>query len=212
MTQPAPATSLRERRRERTRDELIGTLLTIIAEDGVDTATIERMATRSGMARGTLYAHFPGGRDDLLRAAYARLTDELVARSRAAVSAASSWQDQLVALAREMIELAGDPRVGHFYNVSGPGLIATGPERGRGSGASVELVRGVLAEARADGELGQDVDEALTAALLVGALREAAIAVASGGTRDGGGADPARMLAAFARLVAGLAAGHEGRE
>lgn len=195
-----PEVSLRDRRRKRTREELVDTLLAIITEDGVDAATIDRMAAHSGMARGTLYAHFPGGRDEVLKAAYASLGDDLVTRTRAAVSAASSWQEQLIALAREMLELAGDAQIGHFYNVSGPALIASGPERGRGSGASFVLVREVLAAGRASGAIDPALDEEPTAALLVGALREAGIAVA------GGTLTASRALAAFTRLTAGLAA------
>jgi len=63
------ALSLRERRRETTRREAVDSLLGLIAEGGIDLVTIDLVAERSGMARGTLYAHFPAGRDELLRAA-----------------------------------------------------------------------------------------------------------------------------------------------
>lgn len=195
-----PQMTLRERRQHRTRRELVDALLHVIAEGGVDAATIERVSAQSGISRGTVYAHFPGGRDELLRAAYAALGERLVARSRAAVLAADDWRGQLAALAREMFTLAADAHTGHFFNVSGPTLITGGSERGIGSGASVVMIEEAIALAQADGGVDPRVDAAATAVLLVGALREAAMRVAAG-------LDSAdRATAAFERLVAGLAA------
>ncbi|SJN08739.1 Transcriptional regulator, TetR family [Leucobacter sp. 7(1)] len=192
--------TLRERRQLRTRQELVDALLVIIAEDGVDVATIERVSAQSGISRGTVYAHFPGGRDELLRAAYAALGERLVARSHAAVLAADDWRGQLAALARQMFALAADEHTGHFFNVSGPTLITGGAERGIGSGASVIMIEDALRAAQSDGGVDPSVDTAVTAVLLVGALREAAMRVAAG-------LDPAdRATAAFGRLVEGLAA------
>lgn len=194
-----PQTSLRERRQLRTRQELVEAVLVVIAESGVDATTIDRVSTQSGISRGTVYAHFPGGRDELLRAAYARLGIQLVERTRAAVLAAEDWRGRLAAHAREVLDLAGDAKTGHFFNVSGPTLITDGVERGIGSGASVAMIQQDLAAAQQRGEVSADVDPAPTAVLLVGALREAAIRVAAGD-------DPAeRVYAAFDRLVAGLA-------
>lgn len=152
------------------------------------------------MSRGTVYAHFAGGRDQLLRAAYARLGRDLVERTRAAVSAAEGWRARLLAHARAMFDLASDRKVGHFYNVSGPTLITEGAERGIGSGASIVMIRETLEAAQAGGEVDSDVDADAVAALLVGAMREAATGVAAG-VRDA-----ERAYEAFARLAAGLAA------
>ncbi len=191
-------TTLRERRQARTRQELVDAVLAVVAEGGVDAATIDRVSAQSGISRGTVYAHFPGGRDELLRAAYARLGTELVERTRAAASAEGEWRERLAAHAREMNALAATPHIGDFFNVSGPTLIVDGAERGIGSGASVAMIREDLAAARERGEVAAEVDPESTAVLLVGALREGAIRVA-------GGVDEGRITAAFARLVAGLA-------
>lgn len=192
-------TTLRERRQQRTREELVDAVLAVIAEDGLSDATIDRVASRSGISRGTVYAHFPGGRDELLRAAYARLGHELVERTRNAVSTAEGWQAQLAAHARAMFDLATDARTGHFFNVSGPTLIVDGAERGIGSGASILMIRETLEQAQCDGEVDANVDADAVAALLVGSMREAAIGVAAG-VRDA-----EHVYAAFVRLIAGLA-------
>lgn len=194
------ATSLRERRQSRTREELVDAVLAVIAEGGLADATIDRVSAESGISRGTVYAHFPGGRDELLRASYARLGTQLAERTREAVAAAGDWQSRLVVHARALFDLAADARIGHFYNVSGPALLTRGPERGIGSGTSTGLIRETLEEAQRAGEVDAALDAEATAVLLVGALREAAIAVAAGT------GDSERDYAAFARLVAGLAA------
>ncbi len=199
MTEQA-APTLRERRRRRTREELVDAVLAAIADGGLPETTIDRISAESGISRGTVYAHFPGGRDELLRAAYARLGRELVERTRTAVSQAPGWRTQLAAHARAMFELASDARLGHFFNVSGPTLIPAGAERGIGSGASIVMIRETLERAQAVGEVDPRADAETTAILLVGAIREASIRVAAG---DG---DPERTLTAFERLLDGLAA------
>ncbi|WP_017793561.1 TetR/AcrR family transcriptional regulator [Leucobacter salsicius] len=200
MTEQAPApTSLRQRRQQQTRADLVAAVLAVIGEDGVAGATIDQVSAASGISRGTVYAYFPGGRDELLRAAYAQLGHDLVARTRAALSVESGWEGQLSALAQAMFELASDERVGHFYNVSGPALISVGDERGIGSGASVEMIRDAFELAAARGDVESDIDAEVIALLLVGALREAATEVAAGAL------DPDRAVRAFARLARGLA-------
>lgn len=198
---PAP-TSLRQRRQQQTRADLVTAVLSVIREAGLAGATIDRVSIESGISRGTVYAHFPGGRDELLRAAYAHLGHDLVSRTRAAISAEADWEGQLAALAQAMFELASDEHVGHFYNVSGPALISTGDERGIGSGASVEMIKAALQAAAGHGEAESAIDTDVIAVLLVGALREAAVEVAAGELE----AD--RAVHAFARLAHGLA--HRG--
>lgn len=201
-TQTSAAPPLRQRRRERTRADLVDAVLAVIAEAGVNEVTIDRVGQLSNISRGTIYAHFPGGRDELFRAAYAKLGTDLVARTRAAITAAADtadgWLGQLDALARAMFALAADAHLGHFYNVTGPALITTGTERGIGSGASVEMIRELLDTAREASEIDVRIDPAATAVLLVGALRDAATAVAAGDL------DPDHAVRAFSRLASGL--------
>lgn len=195
----AAVPSLRERRQLRTRTDLVDAVLRVIGESGLAETSIDRISVASGISRGTVYAHFPGGRDELLRAAYAKLGQDLVAQTREAVSVVEGWREQIDALAQSMFNLAADPRIGHFYNVSGPALIVSGEERGIGSGASVLMIRQALEAAQSIGEVDLDVDADAVAALLVGALREAATGV-SAGERDAN-----RSYAAFAQLTSGLA-------
>ncbi|WGD37458.1 TetR/AcrR family transcriptional regulator [Lysinibacter sp. HNR] len=180
MSKTIPEPRLRERNHLRTREKLIDAVLEVIAEHGVDGVGINRVLHGAGVARGTLYAHFPRGRDELLRAAYARLSHQLVARTRDAVSSAEGWRGQVLAHAREVFKLAADSRTGYFYNVSGPALVASGRESGIGSGAGILMIEETLKEAQQVNGLEQELDSRVTAILLVGALREAAVEVAAG--------------------------------
>ena len=187
---PAKLT-LRERRYQRTRQELVDAVLALIGEYGIDGVTIDRVAENAGLSRGTLYAHYPAGREELLRAAYAELSHNVAARTRESVATADTWHARLIAHAHVMYELARVERVGYFYNVSGPALIPEGEERGIGSSVSADLMRETLVA---------DVPAESIAILLVGALREASAAIASGAC------EAAAAEEGFARLVEGLAA------
>lgn len=196
-----PATaplSLRERRRRRTREDLVDAVLAVIAGGGLGEATIDRISAESGISRGTVYAHFPGGRDELLRAAYAELSRGLIERTRLDADRAGDWRGRIAAHARAMFELAADARLGRFFNVSGPALITGGVERGIGSGASTAMIRETLELAQVEGRVDPAVDAGTTAVLLVGAIREASIRVAADES------EPRHALAAFERLLGGL--------
>jgi AcrR family transcriptional regulator len=191
----AQVLSLRERRKAETRRDLVEATLGIIREDGLDAATVDRISRDAGVARATLYAHFPEGRDALLRAAYAELGERLVASTLSAASSGDP-QTRLVGIAKAMITLAGEPHLGHFYNVSGPALITLGDARGAGSGATRNLLAGILAEAT--GREADDPAIRAEAAQLTGALRQIGQDVASGAV------SAKQHQAAFERLTKAL--------
>ncbi|WP_193080265.1 TetR/AcrR family transcriptional regulator [Brevibacterium aurantiacum] len=195
---PQPAHSLRERRKEQTRTELVAGVLDVIDSLGFEKLTIERISRAAGVSRGTVYAHFPGGMTELVSAAYAHIGCVIVDTTTAHIEAADSWSDELIAHARAMFDFAANSRSGHFYNVSGPAFIATGEARGIGSGASLLMIADTLDRAQGQGRLRVQITPNALATLLVGAIREAATEVACGA------ADPAQEITAFAALVSGL--------
>lgn len=199
-TEKPVSTNLRERRREQTRNDLTSAGLEIISAEGVDAATIDRLAAQAGMSRGTVYAHFEGGRDELLQEAYRRVGRELVSTAQQMADAAGTWQDRVMAYARAMVALTEDHHRGYFYNVAGPALFGSRVERGEGSSASLSAIRKELLLAQQRGEIGSDVDADEMAVLLVGCLREAGIEIAREAMQ------PAKFLSAFQRLLGGLAA------
>jgi len=192
--------TLRERQQERSRADLVEATLAVIAADGLPAVTIEAILRESGMARATLYAHFPGGRDELLRAAYARAGEELLRLAREAAATASGWRTRILAFARTMIDFSSSPTLGHFYSVSGPHLMGFRAERGVGSQGYFDAFRAALGEAAAAGELVAGADPDALAILLTSSLRDAGIAVARGHATAG------TLVAAVETLLEGLAA------
>jgi AcrR family transcriptional regulator len=49
------------------RDRLLGATYTCVARFGIGKTTVEDVVKASGVSRATIYRHFPGGRDELLR-------------------------------------------------------------------------------------------------------------------------------------------------
>lgn len=199
-TEKPVSTNLRERRREQTRNDLATAGLEIISAEGVDAATIDRLAAQAGMSRGTVYAHFEGGREEVLQEAYRRIGRDLVSTAQRLADSAATWQDRVMAYARAMVELTEDHHRGYFYNVAGPALFGSRVERGEGSSASLAAIRNELLLAQQRGEVDGNVDTEETAVLLTGCLREAGIEIARDAMK------PKKFLTAFQRLLDGLAA------
>lgn len=170
MTTPA-----RERRRERTRSDIAEAALRIIDHDGLDGVSIERIAAEADVARATVYAYFPNGRDAVLRAAYDRAGEMLVMTARASVEARSSWEDRILAYARIMIDFSRSPTLGRFYSVTGPALVGFRETGGAGSRGYREDIGAALRAAQQAGELAPDVDPEALATLISSSLRDAGI-------------------------------------
>lgn len=196
-SQDLPPT-LRERRRAQTRADLLAGVIAVIEAEGLDQLTIDKVSAASGISRGTVYAYFPGGHGELVGAAYAQIGHTVVEATKTRIEATTDWQEEIVAHAATMIDLASNSRIGHFFNVTGPALITSGEPRGIGSGASTTMIAETLNRARSTGQVDGNIPAEALATMLVGAIREAATAVASGTL----GAEEA--MAAFERVVAGL--------
>lgn len=168
----------KERRRNRIRVDIVDAALEIITADGVEGASIERISAAAGIARATVYAHFPNGREEILRGAYAQTGRVLLKRAAAAADTVSAWDQRIVSYARTMIEFSSSPTLGRFYSVSGPHLVGFRPVRGEGSQGYFDVICAELAAAREAGELAVDTDPEALAVLLVSSLRDAGIAAA----------------------------------
>lgn len=192
------ATTLRERQRDNARTDIAATTLGLITDEGVEAATIERICSACGTSRSTIYAHFPDGRDGVLRAAYARAGQSLIDLARVRAADAATWDAQIASYARTMIEFSGSPNLGGFYSVSGPSLLGFRAERGVGSQAYFDDITAALTTAREAGELPADADPAALATLIVSSLRDAGIAAAH---------DPSlseRLVDSMRTILAGL--------
>lgn len=172
------STTLKERRRDHVRADLAATTLQLVSEEGVEAVTIERICAVCGTSRSTIYSHFPDGRDGVLRAAYFRAGESLVALARERASRTVGWDARIASYAHTMLEFSSSPNLGSFYSVSGPNLLGFRAERGVGAQTYFDDIRHELATAHEAGQLPSDADPGTLATLLVSSLRDAGIAAA----------------------------------
>jgi AcrR family transcriptional regulator len=81
------------------RDALLDAALALVAEDDIDSVSMEAVAERAGVSRPLVYKHF-ANRNELLAAAYQREAAQLHAELSAAVMAAGPVEDMFRALVR----------------------------------------------------------------------------------------------------------------
>jgi len=190
-----PVMTLRERQRERTRSDILDAVVEVVASDQVDGPLIELISTRAGVSRATIYAHFPGGVDELVESAYVRAAHDFIELVRTYPS--GSWEERILAHGLAMLELADRGPVGRFYNVAAAQFGAIVRVQGAGSRRSHDDFVLALAEAKRAGEL-VDIDSEEAAYLLAGMVR--VVGVRATESRERGRSS----LAAFRRLVEGI--------
>jgi AcrR family transcriptional regulator len=71
--------SRRERERMARRQEILQAAKAVFAEKGYTNATLDEIAQRAEFGKGTLYNYFPGGKNDILFAAFDDIYDDLFA-------------------------------------------------------------------------------------------------------------------------------------
>jgi len=144
---------------------------------GYPATTIEEIAARAGASKGTVYAHFPDGRDGLLRELYTDASQRTLTRARELHEHATDLTDQAVALTQATLEIATEPMLGAFYLINGPGLPqALGPVLGQTAEEFTKILTADLDQA----DLTTGVIPRVVAPLLVGAIREAGVLVCTG--------------------------------
>ncbi|MFB4197564.1 TetR/AcrR family transcriptional regulator [Streptomyces carpaticus] len=162
-------------RRNATRQRLYDAAVTLIAEQGFSATTVEEIAERAGVAKGTVYYNFAGKTElfeEVLRDGVDRLAAELrradetalergadaVGRLSAAALAGLVFIERNPSLTRLlMAELWRTHRAWHATVVSA-------------RQQAVDVVERVLHEGVKDGELDPALDVELTAAALVGMI------------------------------------------
>ncbi|MFT4220560.1 MAG: TetR/AcrR family transcriptional regulator [Microbacterium sp.] len=191
--------TLRQRQHERTRGDVVRAALRLIAANGTRGMTIDGIVSEAGISRGTLYAHFPDGQGDVVRAAYDQLGEEVLASGAARAALHDDWIGRLTAHAEAMVDLAEEPELGFFYNISGPGRLGLDHQSGVGSRGHRAVFHDELAAAQRDGRIPADIDVAATALLMVGMMRQTGIDVARDSSLG------PRCLGAFRAILAALA-------
>ncbi|MBG6085127.1 TetR/AcrR family transcriptional regulator [Zhihengliuella flava] len=175
MTAETRRLPLRERNRVRTRSDILDAAAEALSDGGYAATALEELSRRAGLARGTLYAHFPGGREEIVRAVYLRVAEEVEEAGRALREQESGAPDRIAALARALVERTATAS-GRFYGkTTADALPVLADVTGGTSAAFESLIREDLAAT--DLPTGADLDALTTA--VSGALRASAARTAT---------------------------------
>ena len=167
-------------RRQATRRKLYAAAVTLIAEQGFSATTVEEIAERAGVAKGTVYYNFASKNDlfeELLRDGVGRLRDALRQAADAATARGGGGLDALDAMIHAGLGfIVRHPSFTQLY-------VAELWRTNRAWQDTLMLVRRqavavveeVLASAVKTGELGEETDVPLTASALFGMVLVAAL-------------------------------------
>ncbi|WP_320773867.1 TetR/AcrR family transcriptional regulator [Streptomyces sp. CRN 30] len=206
---PPRATPPRGGRREATRQKLYEAAVTLIAEQGFSATTVDEIAERAGVAKGTVYYNFASKAvlfEELLRHGVGLLTASLREAAEEAGRGDGGRAGALDAMIRAgLVFIDRYPAFTQLYVAElwrtnrawQPTLTVVRQE-------VVAVVEDVLRAGVADGEFDAGTDVALTASALVGMVLVAAL--------DRQSFQPERSLddvhAALAQLIRGRVGGH----
>ncbi|MFF7336942.1 TetR/AcrR family transcriptional regulator [Streptomyces sp. NPDC008163] len=167
-------------RRQATRQRLYEAAVTLIAEKGFSATTVDEIADRAGVAKGTVYYNFKSKTElfeELLRHGVGLLTSSLRAAAEETGARGGSRVEALDAMIRAgLVFIDRYPAFTQLYVAElwrtnrawQSTLLVVRRE-------AVAVVEGVIAEGVANGELSEEIDVPLTAAALVGMVLVAAL-------------------------------------
>ncbi|MFE7579481.1 TetR/AcrR family transcriptional regulator [Streptomyces sp. NPDC057521] len=167
-------------RRRATRQRLYEAAVTLIAEKGFSATTVDEIADRAGVAKGTVYYNFKSKTElfeELLRHGVGLLTSSLRAAAEETGARGGSRVEALDAMIRAgLVFIDRYPAFTQLYVAElwrtnrawQSTLLVVRRE-------AVAVVEGVIAEGVANGELSEEIDVPLTAAALVGMVLVAAL-------------------------------------
>jgi AcrR family transcriptional regulator len=190
---------MRTRQREFARAQFIEVGLDLFHERGYAQTTIEELAARCGCAKGTVYAHFPGGKDELFRDIYTTIGAEFDERFRTKL--ASSGDDvvgYIEAAAAVLMEISAQPGKGRFFMIEAPALPhVLGSALGRTGRGIIKGLSERIESAQRKGNADPDLVPQHVSYIVLSMLRELGIRVAEGV------ATPEELMAALDGILRG---------
>lgn len=167
-------------RRRNTRRKLFEAAVTLIAEQGFSSTTVDEIAERAGVAKGTVYYNFASKTvlfEELLRHGMELLADSLQQAADEMAERGGGRVDALDAMIRAALDfIARYPALTRLYVAE---LWRTNrawqPTLTQVRRRTVAVIESILREAVAAGELSPEVDIPLTASALFGMVLVAAL-------------------------------------
>jgi AcrR family transcriptional regulator len=153
-------------RDERLDGEITHAAIDVLAEDGFDRFSVEEVAARAGVAKTTIYRRFPN-RQALIEAVLARLADE-----RPAELTSGTVRDRLVVILSAIRQGTPDSPRGRILMHA---MASDDPRLGelvyeRVIAPRADLLRRVIGDGIASGELRSDLDSGTVVPILVGPM------------------------------------------
>ncbi|MEW1750368.1 TetR/AcrR family transcriptional regulator [Streptomyces angustmyceticus] len=167
-------------RRTSTRRRLFDAAVTLIAEQGFSATTVDEIADRAGVAKGTVYYNFASKNvlyEELLRDGIDLLADSLRRAADSTAARGGTRVDALDAMIRAGLDfIACSPAliqlyVAELWRTNRTWRATLTSVRGRAQ----SVVEAVLREAVETGELSDELDIPLTASALLGMVLVAAL-------------------------------------
>ncbi len=182
---PYRATERTEARRAATRERIVAAALEQVSGGGYASAGVQAVATRGGVAVGTVYRHFPS-KGDLFAEAFRRASQRELDVVVEVSSAAGSARERVAAAVETFARRALAGPVLAYALLAEPVDPAVEAERLRFRTGYRDAFARVLEDGVRDGEL-RPHDTRTIAAALVGALGEALVgplSTANGGAKE----------------------------
>ena len=167
---------------EATQRELLAAARRLFADRGYGGVGTEEIVRAAGVTRGALYHHF-SGKQDLFRAVYEEIEQELVEQIAAVAVEAANPVDALRKGARAWLDACEQPDVQRIALLDAPSVLGWEEWREIGMRYGFGLVEGTL-QAAVDAGLLEPQPVRPLAHLIVGAVDEAALVIAR--ADDGG--------------------------
>ncbi|WP_164689443.1 TetR/AcrR family transcriptional regulator [Herpetosiphon llansteffanensis] len=171
---PLPMRSLRERQREERAALILEVAQQLFSEKGYVEASIDEIAARAGIAKGTVYLHF-ASKEELVVALFEQQFNQFLRQIEQTLAEALPVRVRLEHLLFDVftrIQAQGNqvlldlnPRLGLTTNV-----INKRPDLAAYSAKAMELITALMAEGQANAEFEQAIPTAVLVATLVNML------------------------------------------
>src|SRR5581483_3248942 len=157
--------SFKERVKQEREQEILDAARDVFAECGFERASLDHIAERVGIGKGTIYLHF-ASKEDLLTALMQRGSESLLEKFKAGVAANASAVEKLDAVLRCLLEhRAANERWMRVVVNEMPYFV--GRYHRKGASTCVrDMVAGVIAEGQASGELHPGIPPKIAAITL----------------------------------------------
>lgn len=190
MVDPAAASPRRERKKRESRRRIYDAAFQLFVEQGYDATTVEQIAERADVAKGTVFNYFPRKTSFL-----AALADDWTSRIEEDLGPPAAWKgtarEKLTRLFRFLADLgAQNPDLARLAFFESLRHMHAMVELGRTEDDAVRrfqaITRSVLRQGQAAGEIQPEVDVDLAASLIESAFqRTLAHWLRAGGQRAG---------------------------